>query len=73
MSHPTNKTLAQLRAQEKDLERKVVQYNSSPRIVNAERITEQQIKAKGGQPAKENPRLAAIKRRMQRGQPAASG
>lgn len=73
MANPTSKTLAQLLAQEKNLEQKIVRYKGSPRLMSAERITEQQIKAKGGQPAKENPRLAAIKRRMQRGQSAASG
>lgn len=81
MVKATNKTLAQLYTQEKSLEKAIPKYNNSPRLVRAERITEQQIKAKGGNPnnssSDKSARMAALKRRMKKGkgfgQPPTSG
>ncbi len=71
MAKPTNKTLAQLYTQEKSLEKAIPRYNNSPKLVRAEQITEQQIKAKGGNPnnsaSDKSARMAALKRRMNKG------
>lgn len=50
MVKPTNKSLSELYKQESTLENAVKKYKNSSRLVKAERITEQQIKAKGGNP-----------------------
>lgn len=68
MVKPTSKTLAQLFSQEKHLENAMSKYKNNPRLVSAERITEQQIRAKGGNPnnsaSDKSARMNALKRKM---------
>lgn len=76
MVKPTNKTVAELLAQQQHLQQAVVKYKHTPKLVRAEQITEQQITSKGGKPYsggsdgvanKTNSRQAALKRSMKRG------
>lgn len=69
MVKATNKSLAELYTQENSLEKAIPKYSNSPRLVRAERITEQQIKAKGGNPNTStisDKRQLALKRRMKK-------
>lgn len=69
MVKSTNKTLKELYAQENSLEKAIPKYNNSPRLVRAERITEQQIRAKGGNPntsTVSDKRQAALKRGLKK-------
>ena len=64
-----NKTVQQLISQEKDLEKGIIKYNGSPKLIRAEQITENQIRSKGGVVPSDSPRVAALKRAMKKSKP----